>query len=149
MRLLLRIGLVLTALGEGIPTLWAAVSPLSFQLGFPTPELAWLTEFPPYNEHMTRDFGLIGLQFAVILGYAAVSMRHALVRAVLAASLVFNVPHLIYHQHHGATGNAVPLQVISQAAPIALAVLLLVVNELANRPAPAADRQEQVSRESS
>ncbi|MEU5849128.1 hypothetical protein [Saccharopolyspora shandongensis] len=143
MQLLLRIGLVLLALGEGIPTLWAALSPLSFQLGFPTPQLAWLTEFPPFNEHMTRDFGLIGLQFVLVVGYAAVSMRRTLVRVVLATSLVFNVPHLIYHQHHGATGNAVPLQVISQVAPIALAVLLLIINELANRPTPRESTAEQ------
>ncbi|MGW1678225.1 hypothetical protein [Saccharopolyspora sp. NPDC002376] len=95
---------------------------------------------------MTRDFGLIGLQFAV-LGYAAVSMRRPLVRVVLAASLVFNVPHLLYHQHLGATGNAVQLQVLSQVTPIALAVLLLIINELADRTTPAAERQEQVSRE--
>ncbi|GAA4847515.1 hypothetical protein [Saccharopolyspora rosea] len=125
----LRVGLVLLALIEGIPSLWAALAPLSFYRDFPTPDRSWLTLFPPYNEHMTHDFGLIALQFVVVLGFAAVSVERRLVRVVLIASLVFNVPHCVYHQRHLVEGSDVHVQFASQVVPIVLAVVLLVVNE--------------------
>lgn len=128
-KVLVQWGLILLAAGQGIPTAWAALSPFSFAHDFPTPDRAWLALFPPYNEHMTQDFGLVGLQFAVVLAYAAAAPHRRLVRMVLLASLVFAVPHLIYHQCHLVRSSDIPLQVTSQVVPIVVALVTLVLNE--------------------
>lgn len=127
--LLVRTALVLLALGEGIPAAWAAAFPLSFFHGFPTPDRAWLTLFPPYNEHMTRDFGMIALPFVAVLLYAAAIPHRGLVRAVLLASLLFSVPHLLFHQNHLVSSPDIPVQVASQVVPIAVALVALALNE--------------------
>src|SRR5699024_8497826 len=61
--MLLRIGLALLTLHQGVAAVWAAFFPFGFFQNFPTPERGWLLLFPPYNEHMTRDFGFAGLPF--------------------------------------------------------------------------------------
>lgn len=129
-----RVGLVVLALGNGLPALWAALAPLSFYLSFPTPRRHWITLFPPFNEHMTRDFGLVGVQFAVVLAYVAVRPERRLVRAVTLASLVFSVPHLVYHQMHAIPTSDVAVQTTSQVLPIAVAAAILALNERRTAP---------------
>lgn len=129
MRTVLRSGLLLLAAMAGLPALWAALWPLSFYRAYPTPAQGWIMMFPPYNEHMTYDFGLAILQFTVVLGYAAAVPRRGLVRVSLLASLVFSVPHFLYHQRHLVPGSDVLLQVATQLAPIVLALALLAINE--------------------
>lgn len=135
-RALVRVGLMLLALGEGLPTLWAAIDPLGFYLGFPTPSRHWITLFPPYNEHLVRDFGLVALQFAVILAYASFRPERRLVRVAALSSLVFNVPHLIYHQRHVIPMSDVAAQVTSQVLPIVIALAVLALNEASPRRSP-------------
>lgn len=123
----LRAGLVLMALAEGLPGVWAAVAPGSYYAAFPTPGRAWLTMFPPFNEHLVRDFGLMLLQFAVVLAYAAVRLEPRFARVIVSATLLYNVPHLIYHQLHRVAGSDLSVQLASQVVPILLAVALLVL----------------------
>lgn len=133
--MLLRIGLALLTLHQGVAAVWAAFFPFGFFQNFPTPERGWLLLFPPYNEHMTRDFGFAGLPFVVVLAYALVVLRRPVVRMVLIASLFFSVPHLIYHQLHVIADSDVIVQLVSQLVPVLLALILLWINERANGPA--------------
>jgi hypothetical protein len=130
----LRLGLVLLALLQGVPALWAAVWPRSFYAGFPTRGRAWLTLFPPANDHLVRDFGLMALQLTAALVCAAIRAEFRFVRAILLAALVFYVPHLVYHQLHLVAGSDLPAQLVSQVTPLVLVALLLVVNRLTRPP---------------
>lgn len=135
---LVRVGLVLLALGQGLPTLWAALAPRSFYLAFPTPERHWVALFPPYNEHLTRDFGIAALPFAVVLLFAAARAEQALVRTVSLASLLFSMPHLLFHQHHVIPTSDLAAQTASQLLPIGVALAVLALNERRGAHAPAA-----------
>lgn len=126
---LVRVGLVLLALGQGLPTLWAALAPRGFYLAFPTPERHWVALFPPYNEHLTRDFGIASLPFVVVLVFAAARPDRSLVRTVSLASLLFSVPHLVYHQHHVIPTSDLAAQTVSQLLPVVVALVVFALNE--------------------
>jgi len=130
-----RIGLLLLALGQGLPALWAAAAPHGFYRSFPTPDRHWVALFPPYNEHLTRDFGLATLQVAVLAAIAAARPQRLLVRAVSLASLVFSVPHLVYHQLHAVPSTDLAAQTTSQVLPVVVALAVLVLNERRRRGA--------------
>jgi hypothetical protein len=127
-RIWLRLGLGLLAVLQGVPALWAALWPRLFYAGFPTRGRAWLTLFPPFNDHLVRDFGLMSLQLAAVLLFAAIRVEFRFVQGTLLAALVFHVPHLIYHQLHVVAGSDLLSQLLSQLAPVVLAVVLLLVN---------------------
>lgn len=125
----LRAGLLAVAFVQGVPAVWAACWPWSFYTGFPTADRAWLTLFPPFNEHLVRDFGLMALQLTAVVGYAAVSLEFRLVRATLVAALLFYLPHLVYHQLHLVFHSDTGMQLVSQVVPVALLLVLLAVNQ--------------------
>lgn len=135
----LRIGLwFLAAVQAGVGG-WALLSPQGFYDGFPAPGHHWVAMFPPFNEHLLRDFGSLNLALAVALAFAAANLL--LARAVLVSYLVFAVPHLVFHLGHldhmpvvDQVGNVVTL-----ALAVVLPVVLLVVD--ARRPAAAPRRQ--------
>jgi len=130
-RVWLRAGLLIVAAGQGVPAVWAVGWPMSFYTSFPTAGRAWLTLFPPFNDHLVRDFGLMALPLTAVFVYSAISLEFRLVRATLLAALLFYVPHLVYHQSHVVTGTDTVLQLVSQVAPIVLLVVLLAVNHRA------------------
>lgn len=124
----LRVGLVLLALHEGVPAAWAGLLPESFYAGFPGGGHAWVAAFPPYNEHLVRDFGMAMLQVVAVLLFAAAFLEHRLVQAALIGSLLFNVPHLVFHQDHLVPSENVAAQLASLIAPIVVALVLLWLN---------------------
>jgi hypothetical protein len=132
----LRLGLLLLAVFQGMHALWAALWPRAFYTGYPTRDRAWLTLFPPFNEHLVRDFGLMSLPFTGMLVYAAVSGEFRVVRATLLTALLFFVPHLVYHQSHVVEGTDTGIQFASQATPVLLIALLLAVNQKVRLRAP-------------
>ena len=89
--------------------------------------------FPPFNDHLVRDFGLMALQLTALFVYSATTLEFRLVRAVLLAALLFYVPHLVYHQSHVVIGTDTLVQLASQVAPLVLPVVLLVVNHRSGR----------------
>lgn len=122
---LLRTGIALLALLQAGPALWAVVSPEGFFSSYPTPDHAWVSMFPPYNEHLVRDLGLASVQ---IVPVAAVCVRWPeprLVRAVLIATLVFNAPHLLFHETHVVRTDDLIWQRLVLWFPVLLAVWLL------------------------
>lgn len=79
---------------------WIVISPRSFYDDFPGLGRRWVSVDGPYNEHLLRDFGQSQLALAVVLLAALVRPDRYLVRTAALASLLFSVPHLVYHATH-------------------------------------------------
>ncbi|WP_406147111.1 hypothetical protein [Streptomyces sp. NBC_01012] len=119
--------LALLAVGEGLPAAWALLWPRHFYDTYPLPGHPWVAGFPPYNEHLTRDFGAAVLALTVVLGWAACTARRGLVRAAAVSALTFCVPHLIFHSAHlgHPFGLEEAFQLVSLSVPVAAAVVAL------------------------
>lgn len=94
-RRLLRAGLILLAVGYGLGGLVQLFLPKVFYDHGP-----WLARLPPYNEHLMTDIGALTLATVMVLVVAAFSMQALLVRTALGASLMFGVPHFVFHAMH-------------------------------------------------
>jgi hypothetical protein len=77
--------------------LWAQFGPRSFYDHFPGFGHIWVGVDGPFNEHLTRDVGGLNLALGAILLLAAVSLQRSLVLAACVASLLYGIPHVIYH----------------------------------------------------
>jgi nucleoside-diphosphate-sugar epimerase len=124
--------LALTYLGLGalIPGIYATLAPRAFFDDFPMGR-GWVASEPPYSEHMMRDFGGLNLALACVLLVAAFVGTRVLVRTAAFASLLFAVPHLIFHLRHRVLEGA---DAVLSPATLALGVLLAVA-VLATTPA--------------
>ena len=120
---LLRSGLGVLAAAQAVVGGWALAAPRSFFDNGPFPGTHWVAMFPPYNEHLMRDFGALSLSLCAVLVFAAVTAQRTVVRAALVAYVVFAVPHLTFHLNHLAVadriGNVVAL-VVAVLLPLAL-----------------------------
>ncbi|WP_218159860.1 hypothetical protein [Lentzea albida] len=126
---ILRGGLVFLALVQAVQGGWPLFAPQGFYDNFPLPSNPWVAYFPPFNEHLLRDFGALNLALCAVFVFAAVTMERRLVQAALAGYLVFAVPHLVFHLNHlshmpfaDQVGNVVSLTAV---VLIPLALLLL------------------------
>ncbi len=115
-----RLGLVFLAVSALYPGVWALFAPESFFRDFPGFGLSWIQDFPPYNEHLARDVGAFFLAFGVLFLAAAVIMDRRLTQVVLSVSLVFAVPHLIFH-----LGDSDVLQTLALGSTVLVALLLI------------------------
>lgn len=104
---------------------WALFAPASMFDSFPGFGRAWLRTLGPYNEHLVRDVGGFNLMMAALFIWAAVTLDRRLVRAAALTSLLFALPHLIFHAFH-LDGLAVGDQV-AQMGSLSLAVVLPLV----------------------
>lgn len=93
--------LVLWALAAAALTvgMWATADPRSFYVSFPLGR-GWVAADGPYNEHLTRDFGALNLALCVLTATAAWHVRPDLVRLAATVTLVFALPHFLYHASH-------------------------------------------------
>ncbi|MEU6765865.1 hypothetical protein ABZ916_25515 [Streptomyces sp. NPDC046853] len=91
---LLRWGLGLLALSQFGVGFWQLFAPRSFYGSL------WVSALPPYNEHLMRDLGAMGVALGVVSAAAARSMEPRLVSVALVADLTFTVPHLVFHSTH-------------------------------------------------
>ena len=119
--------LILVSLPIG---LWALLAPRSFYDDYPGLGRVWVAVDGPYNEHLVRDIGALNLALTVLLIAAAVTATRAMVVTAAIASLVWGIPHLVYH-----IANAGDLDAGDAAASIAglavfavLPVVLIVVS---------------------
>ncbi len=117
------------AVADGALGLWATFSPRGFYDDFPGGGRTWVSVDGPYNEHLVRDFGSLNLALAVMLAVAAVTLAPLIVRAVAVATIVYGVPHLIYHLRHldpydgsDAVANITSLS-LAVLAPVAVLLL--------------------------
>lgn len=76
---------------------WALLAPRSFYDGFPGLGRSWVSVDGPFNEHLVRDVGALNLALAAILIAAFVRMSGELVAVAGIASILWGLPHLIYH----------------------------------------------------
>jgi len=118
----LRGGLLFLAVTPLFGGLWALAFPRAFYDGFPLPGSGWVSTLGPYNEHLVRDYGALNLAMAVLLLAAGVLLERRLAQVALAAWLVFEVPHFVFHvgqtHHFSAVSN------LAQLGGLALLVLL-------------------------
>jgi nucleoside-diphosphate-sugar epimerase len=108
--------------------LWAALAPTSFYEDFPGFGRTWVAVDGPYNEHLVRDFGQLNLAMAALLIAALLRPERYLVRVAALASLLFAVPHLLYHATHldvYDTSDQVANMVLLPVAVVLPAILVL------------------------
>jgi hypothetical protein len=86
--------LALISLEVGV---WAQFAPRSFYDHFPGLGRAWIRVDGPFNEHLVRDIGGLNLGLAAVLIAAMITLSRPLIVAASAASLLYGVPHLVYH----------------------------------------------------
>jgi hypothetical protein len=123
----LRILLVLLALGNVQVGVWATFAPRSFYDDFPGGDRSWVAVDGPYNEHLVRDFGATNLALAILTIAALVWLRRVLVVTAGLAWIAYGVPHLVYHLRHldvYDTGDQVANVVLLTLAPLAGAVVV-------------------------
>jgi len=106
---------------------WALIAPRNWYDNFPLDSANWISSLGAYQEHLVRDFGSLYLALGLLLLFAGVVLDRLLVQSVLGASLVFQVPHLIFHaantEPFSAGNNAVNLGLL--AVGLLLTVMLL------------------------
>lgn len=136
----LRAGLLVLAGPPLVVGAWALFAPRSFFEDFPAAGRHWVSALGPYNEHLARDVGALNLALGLLLALAAVLLGKTLVRATLAAWLVYAVPHLLFHlSEYGALS---PLDDLVNAGGLTLAVLLPLLLLIVSSRAGQADAPE-------
>jgi hypothetical protein len=109
---------------------WALLAPHNWYDEFPVGTGHWISTLGPYDEHLVRDFGSLYLGVGLLLAFAGVVLDRVLVQSVLGASLVFQVPHFIFHASNTepfSTGNNL-VNLALLAAGLVLTVMLLVMS---------------------
>lgn len=86
--------LTLVSLEIGV---WAQFAPRSFYDNFPGLGRAWVAVNGPYNEHLVRDVGGLNLGLAAVLIIALITLSRPTIIAASVASLLYGIPHLVYH----------------------------------------------------
>jgi len=128
--LLQSIALGILCLSSLLVGVYATFFPRAFYDDFPIGR-GWVAADGPYNEHLMRDFGGLNLGLGFVALVAAVVGGAWLVRAAAGGSLLFAVPHFVYHVRHRHAFDGVDT-ILSPGTlfmTIVLAVLVLVLNE--------------------
>jgi hypothetical protein len=102
----LRVGMLLLAAVSLVVGVWALLVPRCFYDDFPLSGRDWVSTLGPYNEHLVRDVGALNLALGMLLVLVAVLLEGRLVQVSLVASLVYAVPHFVFHL---TTGHAFSL----------------------------------------
>ncbi len=115
--------LILVSLEVGV---WAQFAPRSFYDHFPGLGRAWVRVDGPFNEHLVRDVGGLNLGITAILIAAFITLSRPMIIAASVATLLYGIPHLVYHianTAHLATSDVIVSiggLVLFAAVPIAL-----------------------------
>ena len=133
----LRIALGYLALVSLEIGLWAQFAPRSFYDHFPGLGRAWVSVNGPYNEHLVRDVGGLNLGLAAVLIIAIITLSRPTIIAAAAASLLYGVPHLIYHIFNtdGLTSGDVAASLGGLALFAVVPIALIVVSPKISVPA--------------
>jgi hypothetical protein len=95
-----RVLLVFFGVVEAVIGIWPLVTPSGFYQDFPGFRTGWVSMDGPFNEHLLRDFGGLNLALAALLIGAAVIGTTAVARLAAVATLLFGLPHFLYHLGH-------------------------------------------------
>lgn len=101
-RMVVTIGVGYLAVIDLFVGAWAVVGPRSFFLHFPGFGRAWVAANPPYNHHLVVDAGAGFLGVGVALALALLWRERRVILVAVTASLVHDVPHVLYHLGHPA-----------------------------------------------
>ncbi|HEX4905150.1 MAG TPA: NAD(P)-dependent oxidoreductase [Acidimicrobiales bacterium] len=119
--------LALSALGLGV---YATFFPRAFFDDFPTGR-GWVAADGPFNEHLVRDFGALNLGLGFVALLAAIVGGRWLVIAAGGSSVLFGLPHLVYHlrhlEHYEGFDKAANVVSLGGAVVLGLVVLALSV----------------------
>lgn len=85
---------------EAVTGIWPLVTPAGFYQDFPGFRTGWVSMDGPFNEHLLRDFGGLNLALAALLIGAAVIGTTAVARLAAVATVLFGLPHFLYHLGH-------------------------------------------------
>jgi hypothetical protein len=120
----LRAGLGFLAFTQFVPFGWALLAPRSFYDAFPFGAPGWVALLPPFNEHLVRDVGGLGVALGIVLAGAAVLARRDVTRLVVVAFLVFDIPHAVFHSLH--LHGFATVDAVAQSAAFAVQILVAV-----------------------
>jgi hypothetical protein len=137
--ILLRAALLYGAFVNASVGVWATVAPRAWYEDFPGFGRVWVAIDGPYNEHLARDIGALGIGMAIVLVAAAWSLARPLLIAAGLAMTATSVPHAIYHSRHLDVYDATSDKVASVgglwlAAGVSLAVLVAALARPAATP---------------
>lgn len=96
----IRVTLILLGAPLAVTGGWALAAPHNWYFTFPGAGHHWVSVLGPYNEHLTRDFGSLFLGLGLLLVVSAVVLSRPLVQAALGVTLVWSIPHLVFHMSH-------------------------------------------------
>ncbi|WP_328646447.1 hypothetical protein OHS58_45970 [Amycolatopsis sp. NBC_00348] len=99
-RTITRVLLVFFGVVEAVTGIWPLVTPAGFYQDFPGFRTGWVSMDGPFNEHLLRDFGGLNLALAALLIGAAVIGTTAVARLAAVATVLFGLPHFLYHLGH-------------------------------------------------
>jgi hypothetical protein len=106
---------------------WALIAPRNWYDNFPIDSADWISSLGAFQEHLVRDFGSLYLALGLLLLFAGIVLDRLLVQTVLGASLVFQVPHLVFHaantEPFSAANNAVNLGLLAVGLLVTVMVL--------------------------
>jgi hypothetical protein len=102
----------------GVPAL---IAPRYFYDSFPL-GASWVDMLPPYNQHLISDVGGSYLAFALLFGWAAVTLRRPLILPLCISWGVAALVHFVYHVTHLDGWDAA--DAISQTVSLALVLAL-------------------------
>ena len=117
---------------------WAQFAPRSFYDNFPGLGRAWVAVNGPYNEHLVRDVGGLNLALAAVLIVAMITLSRPVVIAASIASLLYGVPHLVYHIAH--TNGLATSDIIISLGGLALFAVIPVALIVLSRGVEAVDQ---------
>jgi hypothetical protein len=123
-----RVLLAIMAIGYIGVGAWAALAPRSFYDDFPGGGRHWVSADGPFNQHLVRDVGTLNLALAAVTIAALVRPGRYLVQVIAGATLIYSVPHFLYHLFHldvFDTGDKVG-QTLSLAITVIVPILVLV-----------------------
>jgi hypothetical protein len=94
---LVRAGLLVLTVVQGVLAVWALVAPRAFYDDFPGGGRSWVSPLGPYDEHLVRDVGALSLALTVVLVAALVTMDRRVVLVAGLAYLAWALPHFVFH----------------------------------------------------
>ncbi len=115
---------------------WAQFAPRSFYDHFPGLGRAWVRIDGPFNEHLVRNVGGLNLGLAAVLIAALITLSRPLIVAASVASLLYGVPHVVYHIFN--TGELATGDVVVSVGGLALFAAVPIALIVASRQTDAA-----------
>ncbi len=122
--------LTLVSLEVGV---WAQFAPRSFYDIFPGLGRAWVRIDGPFNEHLVRDVGGLNLAISAVMIAAFITLSRPLIIVASVATLLYGVPHLVYHiaNTDGLASGDVIVSIGGLALFVAVPIALIVVSRRA------------------